>query len=94
MVPPDQRQSEYVSKICIGTNHSNLNEQLKCSANVREESGTEVAAEAAEIGRLRASLAGSKSENGPTYAASTRSWQVLCFTKVLKCYPKVIKVGG
>ena len=21
-------------------------------------------------------------------------WQVLCFTKVLKCYPKVIKVGG
>jgi hypothetical protein len=27
-----------------------------------------VAAEAAEIGRLRASLAGSKSENGPTYA--------------------------
>jgi hypothetical protein len=35
---------------CIGTNHSNLNEQLKCSANVREESGTEVAAEAAEIG--------------------------------------------
>ena len=38
-------------------------------------------------------LAGSKSENGPTYAASTRSWQVLCFTKVLKCYPKVLKVG-
>jgi hypothetical protein len=45
---------------CIGTNPSNLNEQLKCSANVREESRTEVAAEAAEIGRLRASLAGSK----------------------------------
>jgi plasmid stabilization system protein ParE len=57
-------------------------------------SSPEVAAEAAEIGRLRASLAGSKSENGPTYAARTRSWQVLCFTKVLKCYPKVIKVGG
>jgi hypothetical protein len=68
----------------MGTIRSNLSEELKCSANVREGSGTEVAVEAAEIGRLRVSLAGTKSENRPTYATSTRSWQVLCFTKMVK----------
>jgi ligand-binding sensor domain-containing protein len=31
--------------------------------------------------------------NNP-FSLSSNSWQVLCFTKVLKCYPKVIKVGG
>jgi hypothetical protein len=47
-----------------------------------------VAKEAAEIGRLRASLAGSKSENEPTYAASPRSWQVLCFDEGAQMLPE------
>ena len=71
----------------------NLNEQLKCSQMSAKNLETEVAAEAAEIGCLAPRWQEANQKRAEIRREHTELASSL-FTKVLKCYPKVIKVGG